>query len=156
LPFVLGLELEGSLETFFLAFALGRRPMLLNHHYMIGVLLHAILGCFKHPMQLSHDLLHAIHMKVHNERLIAHRERLENHVSSQVILEILTRLVQGLNVTHHLDQTTSSSLHANKAFAILCHTRFLCQNQVLIVCMTQNQLFHTYGQKCSQITKCHE
>jgi hypothetical protein len=37
-----------------------------------------------------------------------------------------------------------------------CHTRFLCQNQVLNVCMTQDQLFHTYGQKCSQITKCHE
>jgi hypothetical protein len=35
------------------------------------------------------------------------------------------------------------------------HTRFLCQNRVLIVCMTQDQLFHTYGQKCSQITKCH-
>jgi hypothetical protein len=33
---------------------------------------------------------------------------------------------------------------------------FLCQNQILIVCMTQDQLFHTYGQKCSQITKCHE
>jgi hypothetical protein len=29
----------------------------------------------------------------------------------------------------------------------LCHTRFLCHNQVLIVCMTQDQLFHTYGQK---------
>jgi hypothetical protein len=29
-------------------------------------------------------------------------------------------------------------------------------NKVLIVCMTQDQLFHTYGQKCSQITKCHE
>jgi hypothetical protein len=29
-------------------------------------------------------------------------------------------------------------------------------NQVLIICMTQDQLFHTYGQKCSQITKCHE
>jgi hypothetical protein len=28
-----------------------------------------------------------------------------------------------------------------------CHTRFLCQNQVLIVCMIQNQLFHTYGPK---------
>jgi hypothetical protein len=39
---------------------------------------------------------------------------------------------------------------------IHCHTRFLCQNQVLIVCMTQDQLFHTYGQKCSQITKCHK
>jgi hypothetical protein len=39
--------------------------------------------------------------------------------------------------------------------AFLCHTRFLCKNQVLIVCMTQDQLFHTYGQNCSQITKCH-
>jgi hypothetical protein len=29
----------------------------------------------------------------------------------------------------------------------VCHTRFLCQNQVLIVCMTQDQLFHTYCQK---------
>jgi hypothetical protein len=28
-----------------------------------------------------------------------------------------------------------------------CHTWFLCQNHVLIVCMTQNQLFHTYGPK---------
>jgi hypothetical protein len=40
--------------------------------------------------------------------------------------------------------------------ATICHTQFLCQNQVLIVCMTQDQLFHTYDQKCSQITKCHE
>jgi hypothetical protein len=32
----------------------------------------------------------------------------------------------------------------------------LCQNHVLIVCMTQDQLFHTYGQKCSQIINCHE
>jgi hypothetical protein len=28
-----------------------------------------------------------------------------------------------------------------------CHTRFLCQNQVLIVCMTHDQLFHTLGPK---------
>jgi hypothetical protein len=37
-----------------------------------------------------------------------------------------------------------------------CHTQFLCQNQVLNVRMTQDQLFHTYSQKCSQITKYHE
>jgi hypothetical protein len=37
----------------------------------------------------------------------------------------------------------------------ICHTRFLSQNRVLIVCMTQDHLFHTYSQKCSQITKCH-
>jgi chromosome segregation ATPase len=30
---------------------------------------------------------------------------------------------------------------------LVCHTQFLCQNQVLIVCMTQDQLFHTYGPK---------
>jgi hypothetical protein len=54
-------------------------------------------------MQLSHGLLHDIHMKVHNERLIAHRERLENHISSQVIVDLTTKLGQGLNITHHLD-----------------------------------------------------
>jgi hypothetical protein len=27
------------------------------------------------------------------------------------------------------------------------HTQFLCQNRVLIVCMTQDQLFHTYEPK---------
>jgi hypothetical protein len=26
-----------------------------------------------------------------------------------------------------------------------CHTQFLCQNQVFIVCMTYDQLFHTYS-----------
>jgi hypothetical protein len=31
----------------------------------------------------------------------------------------------------------------------------LCQNRVHIVCMTQDQMFHTYDQKCSQVTKCH-
>jgi hypothetical protein len=36
-----------------------------------------------------------------------------------------------------------------------CHTRFLCQNRVLIVCMTQDQMFHIYGQKGSQKTICH-
>jgi hypothetical protein len=73
LPFVLGLELDGSSETFFLAFALGRRPtpplflLFLNHHHMIGVLLNDMLSYFKHPLQLSHDLLHAIHTEVHNK-----------------------------------------------------------------------------------------
>jgi hypothetical protein len=28
-----------------------------------------------------------------------------------------------------------------------CHTQFLCQNQILIVCMTQDQLLHTYSPK---------
>jgi hypothetical protein len=37
-----------------------------------------------------------------------------------------------------------------------CQTQFLCQNQVLIICMTQDQLFHRYSQQCSQITKCHK
>jgi hypothetical protein len=29
----------------------------------------------------------------------------------------------------------------------MCHTRFLWQNHVLIVCMTQDQLFHAYNPK---------
>jgi hypothetical protein len=109
LPFCLRLRARGLIGNLFLAFVLARRPtlplylFLLNHHQMIVVLLNAILGCFKHSMQLSHGLLYAIHMKVHNELLIAHREQLENHVSSQVILELATKLSQGLNVTHHLD-----------------------------------------------------
>jgi hypothetical protein len=37
-----------------------------------------------------------------------------------------------------------------------CHTQFLCQNQVLIICMALDQLLHTYGQKYSQITNCYE
>jgi hypothetical protein len=36
-----------------------------------------------------------------------------------------------------------------------CHTWFLHQNEVLIVSMTQDQVFHTYTQKCSQITQDH-
>jgi hypothetical protein len=28
-----------------------------------------------------------------------------------------------------------------------CHTRFLWQNHVFNICMTQDQLFHTYGPK---------
>jgi hypothetical protein len=109
LAFCLRLRARGLIRNLFLVFALGRRPtlslflLLLNHRHMIGVLLNAILSCFQHPMQLSHDLLYAIHMKVHNELLITHWERLENHVSSQVILDLSTKLGQGLNVIHHLD-----------------------------------------------------
>jgi hypothetical protein len=44
----------------------------------------------------------------------------------------------------------ASDLYASVAYPVSM------PNQVLIVCMTQNQLFHTYGQKCSQITKCHD
>jgi hypothetical protein len=30
---------------------------------------------------------------------------------------------------------------------VTCHTKFLCQNRVLIIRMTQDQLFHLYGPK---------
>jgi hypothetical protein len=109
LVFYLRLRARGLIGNLFLAFALGRCPtlpiflLLLNHHHMVGVLLNAILSYFEHSMQLSHGLLYAIHMKVHNEWLIARWERLENHISSQVNLDIATKLGQGLNVTHHLD-----------------------------------------------------
>jgi hypothetical protein len=35
----------------------------------------------------------------------------------------------------------------NGRVAVGRHTLFLCQNQVLIICMTQDPLFHTYGPK---------
>jgi hypothetical protein len=58
--------------------------------------------------------------------------------------------------TAHFSATPSTSRVPSTSTAPPpCHTRFLCQNRVLIVCMTQDQIFHTYGQKCSQITKCH-
>jgi hypothetical protein len=65
LAFCLRLRARWLIENIFLAFALGRRPtlplflLLLNHHHMIGVLLNAILDYFEHPIQLSHNLLHA-------------------------------------------------------------------------------------------------
>jgi hypothetical protein len=89
----------------------GDEPLILK------VVLSHILSCFKNPMQLRHGFLHTIHMKVHNEWLITHWERLENQVSSQVIVELTTKLVEGLNVTHHLDYMRTDR-------ATLCqHTR---------------------------------
>jgi hypothetical protein len=38
-------------------------------------------------------------------------------------------------------------LEKNEGKVSECHSQFLCQNQVLIVCMTQDQWFHTYGPK---------
>jgi hypothetical protein len=73
LAFCPRLRAQGIIRNLFLAFAIGRRPtlplflLLLNYHHMIEVFLNAILSFFGHPMQLSHDLLHVIHMKVHNE-----------------------------------------------------------------------------------------
>jgi hypothetical protein len=46
-----------------------------------------------------------------------------------------------------LNKHKESGLHVRTESEWLCHTRFLCQTQVLIVCMTQDQLFHTYGPK---------
>jgi hypothetical protein len=51
---------------------------------------------------------------------------------------------------HHSLQSIPTCFYGGQG-----NNRFLCQNRVLIVCMTRDQLFHTYGQKCSQITKCH-
>jgi hypothetical protein len=58
----------------------------------------------------------------------------------------------GLSLEQLHGQSKIQMAYATKTWE--CHTRFLCQDRVLIVCMTQNQMFHTYGQKCSQITKC--
>jgi hypothetical protein len=118
LAFCLRLRARGLIGILFLALTLGRHPTLplflllkASHathsdsrlHHMIRIFLNAILSCFKHPMQLSHDLLHVIHWDVHNELQIACWEQLENQISSQVIHSLATMFVQGLNVTHHLD-----------------------------------------------------
>jgi hypothetical protein len=43
--------------------------------------------------------------------------------------------------------TTTSRTVPEKELKPWCHTWFLCQNRVLIVWMTQDQLFHTYGKR---------
>jgi hypothetical protein len=52
--------------------------------------------------------------------------------------------------------TTQPRHHFTFSLARALSYLVLCQNQVLTVCMTQDQLFHTYGQNCSHVTKCHE
>ncbi len=47
----------------------------------------------------------------------------------------------------HPEGSASQELHSGGYWVQNCHTQFFCQNQVLIVCMTQDQLFHTYGPK---------
>jgi hypothetical protein len=53
------------------------------------------------------------------------------------LLDVHTSLWRSDNLT--MDNSIS---HRGQHY----HTWFLCQNQVLIICMTQDQLFHTYGQ----------
>jgi hypothetical protein len=74
----LRLRARGLIENnLLLALAHGRRAMLpllillLNHHHMSGVFLNAFLSCLKHLMHFSQHFLHAIHMEVHNEWLVA-------------------------------------------------------------------------------------
>ncbi len=57
----------------------------------------------------------------------------------EVPLQVEIRL--GLNNIQRKDLNLKLNQEA------LCHIQFLCQNQVLIVCMTQDQMFHTYGPK---------
>ena len=54
-------------------------------------------------MQLTQCFIQAIHLKVHNKRLIARRERLEDNISSQVLVKFRTKSVQSLNLTIHFD-----------------------------------------------------
>jgi hypothetical protein len=77
LAFCLRLRARGLIGILFLAFTLLSNttlPLFLlllkaSHathsnsqlHHMIGIFLYAIHGCFKHPKQLSHSLLHVIH-----------------------------------------------------------------------------------------------
>ena len=70
---------------------------------MIGILFNAFLCYFQHAMQLTQCFLHAVHMKVHNELLVARRERLENNIYSQISIEGRTQSLQALYVTNHFD-----------------------------------------------------
>jgi hypothetical protein len=60
------------------------------------------------------------------------------------------------SITHSTCSSPLVKVRFSSCSASKFHTQFLCQNHVLIICMTQDQLFHTYGQMCSQITKSHE
>jgi hypothetical protein len=61
--------------------------------------------------------------------------------------------VTGLRHFHYLGVVRlarlGSGYDSGYRVKLKCHTRFLHQNQVLIVCITQDQLFNTYNQKCS-------
>lgn len=63
----------------------------------------AFLRCLKHPIELKQSLLHVIHVKVSNERVIAGRERLEDHIHNQIIMKSEIKCVKALNVMHYLD-----------------------------------------------------
>jgi hypothetical protein len=76
-----------------------------------------------------------------------------------VVLQLLVTTVGSSTGGHHVSRAHSSErwlrIYPHGVWIHPCHTRFLCQNRVLIVCMTQDQMFHTYRQKCSQIIKSH-
>jgi hypothetical protein len=40
-----------------------------------------------------------------------------------------------------------SMVHRGLGGNASCHTQFLCQSHILIICMTQDELFHTYRTK---------
>jgi hypothetical protein len=56
-------------------------------------------------------------------------------------------VVASKGCTHLTSAAVTIKVGITCGHATTCHTRFLCQNQVLIVCMTHDQWFHTYGPK---------
>jgi hypothetical protein len=82
--------------------------------------------------------------------------KLEKQQATQLSIPISALLCAVNMVTHSTNRSLGSLAGTTIIKNSTCHTRFLHQNQVFNVCMTHDQLFHTYIQKGSQITKCHE
>jgi hypothetical protein len=82
-------------------------------------------------------------------------QEVEYIVWSNFVIDNFAWIAIGFDLKIKTMPEVEFDLKSKEIEILICHTRFLYQNQVLFVFMTQDQLFHTYGQKCSKITKCH-
>ena len=58
-------------------------------------------------MQFCQGPVQVVHVEIHNERLKAGRERLENQISSQLSAKWKAKVIQTLGVTNHFDHIES-------------------------------------------------
>jgi hypothetical protein len=118
-----------------------------------------------HDLELA-ALVHAL--KIWRHYLIGHHRRREFYSDHKSLKYIFTQIDLNLRQRRRLelikDYNFGINYHPGKAnvevdslgrkkyyngtvVRRMCQTWFLCQNKVLIVCMTHDQLFHTYGPK---------
>jgi hypothetical protein len=72
------------------------------------------------------------------------------HNSAQKVVKDAIKHDRFQSIAYYQRNVLNQPMNTRQANALnlyLCHTRFLCQNQVLIICMTRDQLFHTYSVK---------